>query len=92
LVVVVLGRGGTPQRPYRNSTETHAPNSEPEVNDGKGRQGAPKRLRCGTLVEASLTLQMMPAGTARRPFRFFLHISKSKRTKGRDRGTSVLPP
>jgi len=57
---------------WRNSTETqqsgHAPRSGPEVKNGRSsaKDGAPKRLGCGTIQEVSQFLQSVSAGAARR--------------------------
>jgi len=53
---------------WRNSTETqqsgHAPRSRPEVKNGSSaKDGAPERLRCGTIQEeVSEILQRVSAG------------------------------
>jgi len=55
---------------WRNSAETqqtgHAPRSGSEVKNGSGAEdGAPERLRCGTVKEeASQILQRVSAGAA----------------------------
>jgi len=57
----------------RNSAETqqsdHTPRYGPEVKNERScaKDGAPERLRCGTIQkEVSLILQMMNTGVARR--------------------------
>jgi len=58
-------------RSCRNSTETqqsgHAPRSGPDVKNGRSsaEDGAPERLRCGTVKEeVSHILQRVSAGAA----------------------------
>jgi len=70
-VVVVLPDPFREMRAWRNSTETqqsgHGPRSGPKVKNGRSsaKDGAPERLRCGTVKEeASHILQRMSARTA----------------------------
>jgi len=65
--------------PWRNSTKTqrsgHAPRSGPEVKNGRSsaKNGAPERLRCGTIQEeVSQILQRVSAGAAGRIFNFLV--------------------
>jgi len=71
---------------HRNSLEAqqsgHAPRSRPEIKDGRNsaKDGAPKRLRCGTILkEVSKILQLMTTGAARKILlRFILFRGKRR--------------
>jgi len=64
---------------WRNSTETlgHAPRSGPEIKNGRSsaKDGAPERLRCGTVKEVvSHILQRVSTALQEEfSFRFILH-------------------
>jgi len=84
MVVVVLPDPFRGIGVWRNSMETqqsgHASRSGPEVKNGSSsaKDGAPDRLRCGTIQEeVSQILQRVSAGAARRILPFCI----GKRTK-----------
>jgi len=78
---------------WRNFTETqqsdHAPRYGPEVKNGSSAEdGAPERLRCRTIQEASQILQRVSAGAAKNSPSVLYCIGKRTR-EGCDRGSEV---
>jgi len=72
---------------HGNPTVGHAPRSGPEVENGRNsaKDGAPERLRCGTIQKVSQILQRMSASAAIRNLQPFYHA----KVRGQEKAVTV---